>query len=127
MIRLSFNTLQSISTKTLGPAPYFRIERQYLRQGPYDTVVAEYHQHHWEINGARLSSYECRDRTCVYFEDHGGNVSERSGPFEKLHFPNGSCYADNRRIAEYMEDSQHWLRVADLTQWSALVISLAVV
>jgi hypothetical protein len=125
MIRLSFNTLQSISTRTIGPAPYFRIDRQYLCQGPLNDVVAQYRQHHWEIDGAHLSSYECRDRTCVHFEDGQGNASERTGPYTKLHFPNGSCYADEKRIAEYVEDTQTWIRCADCTRWSVLVVSPA--
>jgi hypothetical protein len=126
VIRLRFNTLQQSSHAALGPAPYFRVEGLLLRQGPDNEIVAAYRQLHWEVNGLHLSSYECRDRARVHFEDEHGRVSEPFGPFDRLHFPNGSCYADDRRFAELVEETACWVRCADGgRQWPAMVISPA--
>jgi hypothetical protein len=125
VIRLRFNTLQQLSPATLGPAPYFRVEGIFLRQGPENEIVAAYRQNHWEVNGQHLSSYECRDRARVHFEDGQGRISDAYGPFGKLHFPNGSCYADDRRFAELVEETEHWVRCVDGGRWPTMVISPA--
>jgi hypothetical protein len=122
---MNINTLQSVSPMILGPAPYFRLEGSTLRVGPDDRVVATYRRHHWQVEGHHASSYECRDRTRVYFANPDGEQSKLLGPFARLHFPNGSCYADDFRIAEYAEESEHWLNCEDSTPWSAIVISPA--
>jgi hypothetical protein len=118
--------LQQISPAALGPAPYFRVEGVTLRQGPDNEIVATYRRLHWEVNGLHLSSYECRDRARLHFEDEVGRVSEAFGPFNRLQFPNGSLYADDRRFAELVEETERWVRCADGgRQWSAIVISPA--
>jgi hypothetical protein len=80
MIRMNINTLQSVSPMILGPAPYFRLEGSTLRLGPDDRVVATYRRHHWQVEGHHASSYECRDRTRVYFANHDGEQSKLLGP-----------------------------------------------
>ena len=94
MIQLRFNTMAGIDPSIVGPAPFFRIDGLLLRQGPEGQVVGRYHDHHWEVHGSFASSYECTDRISVCFEDGGGRVTKRYGPFQQLLFPNGSCYAD---------------------------------
>ena len=122
MIRLNFNTLQSLSPMQLGPAPYFRIEGGSLYEGPHNRCVATYEKRYWQVEGRHLSSYECRDKTQVRFENKDGQQSELLGPFARVLFPNGSCYADDRRLAEYVDDADQWLRCTDYTRWSSIVI-----
>ena len=125
MIKLSFNTLQSVGPVQHGPAPYFRVEGSSLFEGPHNRVIARYGQRYWQFENRHLSSYECRDRTQLRFENKDGQLSEVLGPFARVLFPNGSCYADDRRLAEYVEDAEQWLRFTDYTRWSAIVITPA--
>lgn len=123
MIQLRFTTLETVSSTTLGPAPYFRVEGLSLRQGPGNEIVGLYRRHRWEVNGQYPSSYECRDRTQLHFESDRGERSERFGPFSRIRFPNGSCYADEIRIAELIEEDESWECVMDGTRWFAIVMT----
>ena len=122
MIQLRFNTMAGTDPSIVGPAPFFRIDGLLLRQGPEGQVVGRYHDHHWEVHGSFASSYECTDRISVCFEDGGGRVTKRYGPFQQLLFPNGCCYADQSLFAELAEETEQWIHRADRSKWRVLVI-----
>ena len=136
MIRLRFNSLAGTDPAILGPAPFFKIEGSVLQQGEDCTVVGRYFDHHWEMGGRFVSSYECMDPTCLFFLGSTGALSDSYGPFQQVRFPNGSCYADRTLFAEFVEDQGagghraedpqarhgHWLHRASLTRWPVLVI-----
>jgi hypothetical protein len=123
MIRIQAKALQAFNPITLGPAPFFRVHGAVLLQGPHNDVVGRYSQHHWEVAGRYYSSYECTDRTWVHFQDREGRSSEALGPFERLHFPNGSCYADDQQIAQFMTESERWRDAGTGARWSGILIS----
>jgi hypothetical protein len=123
MIQLRFNSLAGTDPATLGPAPFFRVEGPLLQQGGDQSVVGRYFDHHWEIGNRYVSSYECVAAALLHFEDASGEASRSYGPFQQVRFPNGSCYADRLLFAELVEE--RWLHRADLTRWSALVITPA--
>jgi hypothetical protein len=127
MIKLSFNTLQSVTPMQLGPAPYFRVEGAALYEGPHNRVVATYGQRYWQVERRHLSSYECRDPAQLRFENQNGQTSDVLGPFARVLFPNGSCYADDQRLAEFVDDAEQWLRCTDYTRWSSIIIEPAAV
>lgn len=122
MIQLRFNTMAGTDPSIVGPAPFFRIDGLLLRQGPEGQVVGRYHDHHWEVHGSFASSYECTDRISVCFEDGGGRVTKRYGPFQQLLFPNGCCYADQSLFAELAVETQQWVHRVDRTKWRVIVI-----
>lgn len=130
MIQLRFNSLAGTDPAILGPAPYFRMDGPLLTQGPDRNVVGRYRDHHWEIGGRFVSSYECVDAVLLSFEGPGGTSSESFGPFQQVRFPNGSCYADKTLFAELVEErggtnSQQWLYRSGLTRWPVLLLSPA--
>lgn len=136
MIQLRFNSLAGTDPTILGPAPYFRIEGPLLQQGPDRDVVARYFDFHWEFGTRFVSSYECIDPVRLHFEGPGGALSDVHGPFQQVRFPDGSCYADGRLFAELVTEPgigngppgkarSYWLHRAQLTRWTALVISPA--
>ena len=139
MIRLRFNSLAGTNPAMLGPAPFFRIEGALLQQGPDHAEVGRYFDHHWEIGSRFVSSYESVEAVCLHFVGAAGAISGTYGPFQQVHFPNGSCYADRMLFAELVgEDGTggtpgseagnrggQWMHRADLTRWPALVISPA--
>jgi len=121
MIRLRFNTLAGTDLGILGPAPYFRIEGPLLQEGPDRTVVGRYADHHWELDGRYVSSFECAERVHLQFAGASGELSEAYGPFQQVRFPNGSCYADRVLMAELLEDG-HWIHRGSRTRWSTLLM-----
>lgn len=121
MIRLRFNSLAGTDPAILGPAPYFRVEGTLLQQGPDHAVVGHYADHHWELEGRFVSSFECADPVQLRFASASGGSSETFGPFQQVRFPNGSCYADRRLLAELLEDG-HWIHRASQTRWPALLM-----
>jgi hypothetical protein len=133
MIRLRFNSLAGTDPATVGPAPYFRVEGSLLQQGPDHDVIGRYFDHHWEMGGRFVSSYECVESVRLHFEGPAGATSDIYGPFQQVRFPNGSCYADRALFAELIETPPaassspagggQWLHRADLTRWPVLVIS----
>jgi hypothetical protein len=125
MIQLRFNSMAGTDPAVLGPAPFFRVAGPLLQQGPGREVVGRYFDHHWEMGGRYVSSYECADAIRLHFEGPQGDVSESYGPFQQLRFPNGSCYADRVLFAEFVEDDAHWVHRAALTKWPVIVITPA--
>jgi hypothetical protein len=131
MIQLRFNSLAGTDPATLGPAPYFRIEGPLLQQGPDHTVVGRYFDHHWEMGGRFVSSYECVAAARLHFLGSDGEPSGIYGPFQQVRFPNGSCYADRALFAELDDGaaavsgraaSGQWVHRADLSRWPVLLI-----
>jgi hypothetical protein len=129
MIRLRFNSLAGTDPAILGPAPFFRVDGTLLKQGPDDTVVARYFDHHWEIGNRFVSSYECADAVRLQLLSADGDMSESHGPFQHVRFPNGSCYADSTLFGELVQDhrdkTSHWVRRGSSARWQALVLSPA--
>ena len=121
MIRLRFNSLAGTDPEILGPAPYFRVEGPLLQQGPHHCVVGRYSDHHWELDGRYVSSFECAEPVQVRFASATGGASEVYGPFQQVRFPNGSCYADRQLLAELLEDGQ-WIHRASQMRWPSLLM-----
>jgi hypothetical protein len=125
MIQLRLNAMTGTGSLLLGPAPYFRIDGLLLREGPHGQVVGRYHDHHWEVSGRYVSSYQCSDRVCIRFEDREGKASTPYGPFREARFPNGCCYADQSLFAELVVDTGCWWHRSEGSRWPSLVISAA--
>jgi hypothetical protein len=125
MIRLRWSTLQRSHNTVLGPAPFFRVDGLVLRQGPHNQIVGRYRDRMWMIDGTSASSCECTERTCIYFEDSRGTASQKFGPFSRVHFPNGSCYADKKPFAVLDEDFGSWLCCANGIRWPTILIAPA--
>ena len=125
MIQLYFNSMAGTDAATLGPAPFFRIDGPLLQQGPGHDVIGRYCDHHWEMGGRYVSSYECVAAVRLHFEGRDGEISKSYGPFQQLRFPNGSCYADRALFAEFVEERAIWVHRAELAKWPVIVISPA--
>jgi hypothetical protein len=125
MIQLRFNSMAGNDPALVGPAPFFRIDGPLLSQGPSREVVGRYFDHHWELGGRFVSSYECVEAVRLHFEGNDGESSRSYGPFQQLRFPNGSCYADRVLFAEYVEEPACWVHRPELIRWPVIVISPA--
>lgn len=72
MIHLRFEGGASGPDVILGPAPWFRIAGNFIRQGPHGSIVGSFRNHYWEVQSKRLIRYFCEDPYQVHFEDAGG-------------------------------------------------------
>jgi hypothetical protein len=130
MIRLRFNSLAGTDPAIIGPAPFFRIEGTQLQMGAERAVIGRYFDHHWELGGRYVSSYECVEPVCLQFEGMGGETSETFGPYQQVRFPNGSCYADRLLFAELLQghgnvqdaNEGQWLHRGSAARWPSLLI-----
>jgi hypothetical protein len=93
-----------------------------LRQGPGEQIVGRYQDQHWEFATQFLSSFEVTDPTTVRFEDANGQRSAAFGPFHRLHFPNGSCYADEQPFAEFLSRNECWRHAGERRAWPVILI-----
>jgi hypothetical protein len=125
MIRLHFRGLSSGDSVVLGPAPWFRVAGNHIRQGPGGEVVAEIRNHQWELRDRFFTRIDCEDRVRVHFEDAGGAPTRRFGPFGAFFAVDGALYADERMLARFTEETQLWHCFPTETFWPVLVIEPA--
>jgi hypothetical protein len=125
VLHIRSRPLHASTPLILGPAPFFRIDGSVLYAGQSDAVVGRYSEHHWQVDAQYVSSLECTEPTRVQFRQGEQQRSEQLGPFSRLHFPNGTCYADAAQLAEFIPQAEHWRRVSDGQPWPTIVISPA--
>jgi hypothetical protein len=115
--------MASTNDEVLGPAFGFRVAGNFLRQLPADNVVGYYRRHQWWVKDKPFTSYECRDRCVIYFQDTEGTRTEVFGPYQKITAPDGTMYADADLFAKFMEESILWHSYVLDTYWPSLVIA----
>lgn len=125
MVHLHFDGRSPSYSLVLGPAPWFRISGNFIRQGPDGTVVATYRHHQWELQGRHFTRWDCKQPSVIHFEDAAGGPTERFGPFQTLYAADGVLYADDELFAKFIEESQLWHCYATENFWPALVFESA--
>lgn len=123
-IQLRFRGIAA-SAKTLGPAPFYKVDGHFIREGEEATIRARYENHHWEVDGSFFSTYEVEGPTLVQFEDPFGDRSRPAGPFENLRFADGVGYAGDTMIARLNDETQLWHFFENDTHWPLLVLRAA--
>lgn len=124
MVRLQMSPTLLGSRITLGPAPWFRVERNELRQGPTESLVGELRNHQWNVNGRHFSVLDAGPGTRVQFAADQGPVSAEFGPYTDVRFADGAVYGDGQLIARFEEDTYLWRCVSTHKAWpSVMVIS----
>jgi hypothetical protein len=123
MIRLEFKATQPAQMVVLGPAPWFRVAGNFIRQGPKGDIVGAYRNHFWEVGGGFFTRYDCREMVMIHFEDAAGGPSEKFGPYEQLWVADGVFYSNNRLFAKYHEHTVLWHCYNTDTYWPTLVIT----
>jgi hypothetical protein len=125
MIHLHFDGPLRAQAVTLGPAPWFRIAGNYIRQGPHNVIVGSYRRHQWEVQAKYFTRYDCRDRAVIHFEDVAGGPTENFGPFPCFHGADGVVYAADKLFAKFIEESQLWHCYPTETFWPVMVVQAA--
>jgi hypothetical protein len=122
MIHLKFDGGSSGPDIVLGPAPWFRVAGNFIRQGPHGAIVGSFRNHYWELQSRRLVRYFCDERYHILFEDAVGDVGERLGPFAKLWVEDGVLHAEDFLKAKFHEQTQVWHCYESDTYWPVMVI-----
>src|ERR1051325_6137695 len=108
MITLKFEDGNQSEPVVVGPAPWFRVARNFVRQGAHGSIVGSFRNHCWEIHSRALIRYFCEESSVVRFEDSLGGVGVRLGPISKLWVEDGVLHADDALKAKFNEQMQLW-------------------
>jgi hypothetical protein len=125
MIRLKFEGGATGPDIVLGPAPWFRVAGNFIRQGPEGEIVGSFRNHVWEVQSRRLVRYFCEETHTVNFEDAAGGRGVQLGPFSKLWVEDGVLHADGVLKAKFIDQVQVWSCYETETYWPILVIEAA--
>ena len=106
----------------LGPAPWFRVAGNFIRQGPAGEIVGRFRNHYWEVQNRRYIRYFCEAPFSIHFEDIAGGEGVRLGPFTKLWVEDGVLHADGKLKAKFHEQSQVWHCYESATYWPVMMI-----
>lgn len=108
---------------TLGPAPWFRMERNELRQGPTESLVGELRERQWRVGGQRFAMVEATPGALLRFAGPVGPSSSSYGPYRELRIADGELYGDGRVVARFDDDTYLWRDAQTLQAWPAVVVS----
>jgi hypothetical protein len=106
----------------IGPAPWFRVAGNFVRQGPHGQIIGTFRKHHWEIQSRHFTRYFCDEPYTVTFEDASGGRGDRLGPFSKLRVEDGVLHSDERIKAKFHDETQVWHCYESDTYWAVMVI-----
>ena len=107
---------------TLGPAPWFKVDRASLVMGPLGMAVGRFVDHQWEIRGRAFTSFDLDENVTVYLEDAAGMPACELGHYDELRIIDGALYGDGEVIATYDEEAHAWTSRNDGTRWSSVLI-----
>ena len=126
MIHLHFFRASSNDALTIGPAPWFRISGNFIRQGPHGAIVGTFRKHVWEVGSEYFPVYECTETNKIHFEDADGGVGPVLGPFYRLRVEDGTVTVEqDTPTAKFMDPTQLWLCYETDTYWPVMVIESA--
>lgn len=122
MIQLIFEDTAAGKSARLGPAPWFRIAGNFIRQGPHGSIAGTFRMHHWEVGGHHYGRYDCKTPVVLHFEDAQGGASEQFGPFSFLFAQDGVLHAERELFAKFIEETQMWHCFATENFWPVMVL-----
>ena len=123
MVRLQMSPALLGSRLTLGPAPWFRVERNELRQGPTESLVGELQDHQWNVRGRRFSMVEANPGTTIQFAGPSGPVMPAYGPYTEVRMADGAFYGDGQLIARFDEETYLWRCTETHKAYAAVLVS----
>lgn len=107
---------------TLGPAPWFKVDRTSLVMGPLGMAVGRFVDHQWEIRGRSFTSFDLDEGATVILEGAPGIPTWELGTYHDLRIIDGALYGDDRVIATYDDQRDAWISTQDGTRWPAVLI-----
>ena len=124
MISLSFQGAFELPV-AVGPAPWFRVTGNFVRQGPHSAIAGKFHNNAWETAGQSYASYDVQGLAVVQFEDAFGGQSDIFGPFDSVRSADGLMWANSEPFAKFVNETQLWQDIKNDTYWPVMVIKPA--
>jgi hypothetical protein len=125
MLNLKFDGGPTGQDLVLGPAPWFRVAGNFIRQGPYGTITGSFRNHYWEVQSRSFVRYFCDEPYTLHFEDAAGGRGVSLGPFAKLWAEDGVLHTDGVLKGKFHEQTQVWHCYESDTYWPVLMIEAA--
>jgi hypothetical protein len=107
----------------LPPAPWFRLERHELREGPTERLVGRLSNRQWRIEGTQYGELQAVPGSTLRFEDGCGPAGREMGPFRSLHIADGAMYGDGKLLARFDEDTYLWRCAATREAFPCVVVA----
>ena len=108
---------------TVGPAPWFRVERTALVMGPAAAVVGRFVNHQWQISGQFYTSFDLNRNAQICFQGEAEQPLRECGRFSDVRFNDGAIYGDDSVIATFNDEAQLWKCTLDGKDWPVILIS----
>jgi hypothetical protein len=124
MISLMFHSSFSAPAR-VGPAPWFRITGNFIREGPHAKVVSTFHNYTWEAEGRYFTSYDVEGPVVVQFEDALGGRSAVFGPFDAINTTDGVMRVKDALLSKFINETQLWHDIRSDTYWPVIVLESA--
>jgi hypothetical protein len=108
---------------TLPSAPWFRVERHELREGPTERLVGHLSNRQWRVEGSHYGELQAHPGSTLHFEDAYGPASRELGPFQALQIADGAMYGDGKLLARFDEDTYMWRCTATREAFPCVVVA----
>jgi hypothetical protein len=122
MISLLFHPALGVPER-LGPAPWFRITGNFIRQGPDGKVIATFHNCTWKTGGRNYTAYDVEGSATIRFEDGLGGQSDVFGPFDLIKTTDRLTWTNSELFAKFINVTQLWHDIKHDTYWPVMVIA----
>jgi len=124
-IQLVFHGWSAAQRVALGPAPWFRVAGNFIREGPAGEIVAALRNHQWVLKDQHFTRFECAQPVVLHFEDAAGGASPPLGPYGAISVADGALYAGEKLVAKFVEETQLWHCFPTENFWPVVVLSPA--
>jgi hypothetical protein len=84
----------------------FLLTGQYLQRVPGGSIVAQYRDRQWHVEGRRFLRLQCEKNVLCAFEVDG-EIEEQHGPYERVDVVGGVVWAGGMALAELADE--HWI------------------
>jgi hypothetical protein len=122
MIHLHLEQGDTSECADIGPAPWFRVSGNFIRQGPHGEIIGTFRHHHWEVNSRQCVIIRCTEPVLIHFEDAAGGKSEDFGPIDSFQARDGVLLVQGKPFAKFVEETQLWHCYPTENFWPVLVV-----
>lgn len=123
MVQLRDSATPAAARLTLPSAPWFRVERHELREGPTERLVGQLSDRQWRVEGHQYGELQAVAGSTLHFEDASGSATRELGPFQALQIADGAMYGDGKMLARFDEDTYLWRCPATREAFPCVVVS----
>jgi hypothetical protein len=107
---------------TIGPFACFELDGRHVRASAGGPILATHKNFQWQVEGRSFTGWECTELVTIHAENDEGGRSQDLGPFSKVRFADGHCWADDTHVAVLDEKAELWTLRRQQDQWPRILI-----